>query len=268
MDSGYMTYSNLLVTIEGGAATVKLNRPERHNAFDETMIAELTDAFVKLNRDDAVRAIILDGEGDSFCAGADLEWMGKMAGFSREQNLEDARALQRMFATIDASPKPTIARVHGAAYGGGAGLVAVCDVSLAGKDAKFGFTEARLGIVPAVIAPYVVRKVGLGAAQALFVTGERFGPDVALRVGLVQEVEAFDLAGAVQKRVNAILQCGPKAIAEIKRLLRSIEGRAADQVAEETTSCIAELRVSPEGQEGIRAFLEKRNPSWSCQDAG
>lgn len=257
-----MTYTSLLVTAEGGVATVKLNRPECHNAFDVTLIAEMTDVFQRLNTDDAVRAIVLDGEGPSFCAGADLAWMGKMAGYTRDENLEDARSLQRMFAAIDMCPKATIACVHGAALGGGAGLVAVCDIAIAGKDAKFGFTEARLGIAPAVIAPYVVRKIGVGAAQALFVTGERFGTDVALRMGLVQEVEAFDLHGAVHKKVEAVLQCGPQAIAAIKLLLRSIEGCRPSDVAEETVACIADLRVSPDGQEGIRAFLEKRAAGW------
>lgn len=262
-----MSYIGLELNVEGGAATVKLNRPEVHNAFDETLIAELTDAFTRLNADDAVRVIVLDGEGSSFCAGADLTWMRKMAGYSREENLEDSRKLLHMFQAIDESPKVTIARVHGAAFGGGAGLVAVCDVALAGKDAKFGFTEARLGIAPAVIAPYVVRKIGIGAARALFLTGERFGSDVALRVGLVQEVEAFDLAGAVHKRVEAVLACGPQAIVAIKNLLKSIEGKHPAEVAEETVACIADLRVSPEGQEGIRAFLEKRTPSWMSDDS-
>jgi methylglutaconyl-CoA hydratase len=258
-----MDYTCLLLTREGGAATVKLNRPERHNAFDETLVAELTDVLERLSADETVRAIVLDGEGPSFCAGADLVWMGKMAGYTREENLEDARALHRMFAVLDASPKVTIARVHGAALGGGAGLVAVCDIAVAGKDAKFGFTEARLGIAPAVIAPYVVRKIGVAATRTLFLTGERFGPELALRVGLVDEVEAFDLAGAVHKKVEAVMQCGPQAIRTIKRLLRSIEGRSPDEVVEETVACIADLRVGDEGQEGIRAFLEKREPSWT-----
>lgn len=258
-----MPYTHLILTLEYGIATVKLNRPELHNAFDETLIAEMTQVFTELSAHDSVRVVILDAEGPTFCAGADLTWMGKMAAYTREENLEDAWALQRMFAAIDSCPKVTIACVHGAAMGGGAGLVAVCDIAVAGKDAKFGFTEARLGIAPAVILPYVVRKIGTGAAQALMVTGERFGPDVALRIGLVQEVEAFDLHGAVHKKAEAVKQCGPGAIAAVKRLLRAVDGQSQEAVAEQTVACIADLRVSPEGQEGIRAFLEKRPARWT-----
>lgn len=257
-----MTYTSLLLMTEGGVATVKLNRPELHNAFDQTLVTELTDVYTRLAADNSVRVVILDAEGPTFCAGADLAWMSRMARYTEAENLEDARMLQRMFAAIDTCPKVTIACVHGAAIGGGAGLVAVCDIALAGKDAKFAFSEARLGIAPAVIAPYVIRKTGIGAARALFLTGERFGPDVALRVGLVQEVEAFDLHGAVNKKAEGVLQCGSAAIVAIKQLLRSIEGRAPDDVAEETARCIADLRVSPEGQEGLNAFLDKRPPWW------
>jgi enoyl-CoA hydratase/carnithine racemase len=259
-----MDYTCLLLNRTDPVAEVTLNRPDVHNAFNEMLIAELTDCFARLSGDAAVRAIVLRGAGPSFCAGADMTWMGKMAGYSWEENLEDARAAQRMFAAIAECPKVTIARVHGAAIGGGAGLAAVCDIAVAAEDAKFALSEVRLGLVPAIIGPYVVEKIGIGAARALFVTGERFGAEEARRFGLVHQVApAAELDAAVQQKVDLILQAGPEAVATAKRLLRDIAGKTPQEAADITVECIASLRVSPEGQEGIRAFLEKRKPSFS-----
>ncbi len=284
-----MTNDCLLVEQNNPIATITLNRPQAHNAFDETLIGEITACFERLSDDTGVRAIVLRGAGESFCAGADLHWMRRMADYSEEENRADAANLQRMFAAIAACPKPTLARVHGAAIGGGAGLVAVCDIAIASSDTKFAFSEVRLGLVPAVIAPYVLQKIGMGASRALFVTGERFGADEALRLGLIQQVApdedyiksmgleavqrlglakqikpASELDAAVQKKIELILQAGPQAIAVAKRLLNDIADNTPEQAAETTIACIAALRVSPEGQEGIRAFLEKRKPEWSC----
>ncbi len=183
---------SLLVEERNGVAYVTLNRPQVHNAFDETLIQEITACFERLSDDTNVRAIVLRGVGESFCAGADLNWMRRMADYSEEENRADAAKLQRMFAAIAHCPKPTLARVQGAAIGGGAGLVAVCDIAIASSDTKFALSEVRLGLVPAVIAPYVLQKIGMGASRALFVTGERFGADEALRLGLVQQVVTDD----------------------------------------------------------------------------
>lgn len=261
-----MDYTHLLLDVEASLATITLNRPGLHNAFDEVLIAELTNAFTHLGENPAVRAIVLAGAGKSFCAGADLAYMGKMATYSHAENLADARAIQRMFAAIAECPKVTIARVHGAAIGGGAGLVAVCDLAISTPEAQFALSEVRLGLVPAVIAPYVVEKIGMGAARALFVTGERFGAEEALRLGLVQQVvPADELDAAIARKIALIRQAGPEAIATAKRLLRDIAGKSPNEAADLTVECIAALRVSPEGQEGIRAFLEKRKPRFAVE---
>jgi methylglutaconyl-CoA hydratase len=246
----------------GSAARVTLNRPEIHNAFDEAMISDLTTAFRSLSSDSAIRAIVLTGAGASFSAGADLDWMRRMAAYSREENLADAHALGDLFRTIWECPKVTVARVNGAALGGGAGLAAVCDVAVAADSAKFGFTEVRLGLAPAVISPYVVRKVGDGSARALFLTGDRIPASEALRIGLVNRVAPLDaLDSAVSEVTDSVMRSGPNAIAETKRLLREIEG--TPESAALTEACIADLRAHEEGQEGIRAFLEKRTPAFS-----
>jgi methylglutaconyl-CoA hydratase len=247
---------------------ITLNRPEVHNAFNETLIAELTEAFESLREDEATRVVILQGEGKSFCAGADLNWMGKMVNYSFAENLEDARALSRMFEAIDHCPKPVVGRIHGAAMGGGAGLVAVCDIAIATPEAKFAFSEVKLGLIPAVIAPYVLRKIGYGHARALFISGERFDAETALRIGLVQRVVAADqLDTEVDAVVKNLLQNGPNAIAAAKMLLHAALVLPADELRSLTVARIAELRISDEGQEGIRAFLEKRKPSFAT-DSG
>lgn len=247
---------------------ITLNRPEVHNAFNETLIAELTEAFESLREDEATRVAILQGEGKSFCAGADLNWMGKMVNYSFAENLEDARALSRMFEAIDHCPKPVVGRIHGAAMGGGAGLVAACDIAIATPEAKFAFSEVKLGLIPAVIAPYVLRKIGYGHARALFISGERFDAETALRIGLVQRVVAAEqLDAEVDAVVKNLLQNGPNAIAAAKMLLHAALVLPADELRSLTVARIAELRISDEGQEGIRAFLEKRKPRFAT-DSG
>lgn len=253
------------VTIERTPPIVRitLNRPEVHNAFNETLIAELTEAFESLREDEATRVVVLQGAGKSFCAGADLNWMGKMVNYSFAENLEDARALARMFETIDHCPKPVVGRIHGAAIGGGAGLVAVCDVAIATPTAQFAFSEVKLGLIPAVITPYVMRKIGYGNARALFITGERFSAETALRMGLIHRlVPEEQLDTEVEAVVQNLLQNGPNAMAAAKMLLHAALTLPHDEFRSLTIARIAELRVSEEGQEGIRAFLEKRKPNF------
>lgn len=245
-------------------AQVTLNRPEVHNAFNAELVARLTETFEGLRARDDVRVVVLRGEGASFCAGADLNWMSAMVNYSYAQNLDDARALARMFEVIDHCPKPVIARVHGAAMGGGVGLVAVCDLAFATPEARFAFSEVKLGLIPAVVAPYVVRKIGYGHARALFMTGERFDAETALRIGLVHRVvPAEQLDEAIQQAITNLLQNGPQAMASAKMLLHATQTLPVDELRSLTIARIAELRISPEGQEGIRAFLEKRKPSFA-----
>ena len=244
----------LRVERDGETLRVTLARPERRNAFDAGLIRELTDAFADVG--DA-RVVLLAGEGASFCAGADVEWQRSSIDLSFDENLEDALRLHRMLATVDSCPTPLVARVQGHALGGGSGLVACADVAVAAPDTVFGFTEVRLGIIPAVISPFVFAKIGPGAARRYFVTGERFSAESALRIGLVHEV-AQDLDGAVERVVGEILKSGPEATRAAKRLAR--ERPAA---GEELARIAAGLRMGTEGQEGLRAFLEKRRPSWT-----
>jgi methylglutaconyl-CoA hydratase len=240
--------SALSIARDGPVLRVTLARPERRNAFDAALIAELTEAFADVG--DA-RAVVLAGEGPSFCAGADVEWQRSSIDLSYDENVEDALRLYRMLETIDECPAPVVARVQGFALGGGSGLVACADVVLAARDAVFGFTEVRLGIVPAVISPFVLARVGPGAARRYFLTGERFEVDVALRIGLVDEV-ADDLDAALERVVSHLLAGGPTAVRAAKRLVRE-RPRGRD-----TATLAAGLRASPEGQEGLRAFLERR----------
>jgi len=240
---------------------ITLDRPDRKNAFDAELVAELTAATGKI--DTAARAVVLQSEGDTFCAGADIDWMRGMADYTLEENLADSRGLARMFRALYALPMPLVARVQGAAIGGGAGLVAVADLAVASTAATFAFTETRLGILPAVVSPYVVRKIGPAHATALFVTGLRFDALRALEIGLVEAVEQpEDLDARVEGLVAAILAGGRQAVNAAKRLVRDVEGRELDDVTELTVERIARARVGSEGQEGMRAFLEKREPSW------
>ncbi|RPE81986.1 enoyl-CoA hydratase/isomerase family protein [Vulcaniibacterium tengchongense] len=254
----------LLILHEGPVARVRLNRPELHNAFDAVLIAALTGALQAAARDGAVRAVVLEGEGPSFSAGADLHWMRGMAAADEAENREDALALARLMRTLDELPKPTIARVHGAAFGGGVGLVACCDIAVAADGTKFGLTESRLGLLPAVISPYVVEAIGARQARRWFATGETFDAATALRLGLVHEaVPAEALDAAVQRQIDLLLKAGPHAAAAAKALVRRVAaGPDRDRLDADNAALIAQLRVSPEGQEGLSAFLGKRPPSW------
>jgi methylglutaconyl-CoA hydratase len=248
---------------DGPVARIWLNRPEVRNAFDGLMVTELRKTLFDLRSVDTVRVIVLGGRGPAFCAGADLEWMRAMAAFSREENLREAQALADLFFTVYESPKPIVARVHGAALGGGAGLVAASDIPVAALGTRFGFTETRLGILPAVISPYVLGKIGESAARELFLTGERFEAVKAHEIGLVRAaVPEEDLDAAVEGRVRELLQAGPRAIADAKALIREVAYRRVEDVQRYTVERIADIRVTPEGQEGMRAFLDKRKPYW------
>jgi methylglutaconyl-CoA hydratase len=242
---------------------VFLNRPEVHNAFNEQVIAELTTCFNEANDANDIRAIVLGGHGRSFCAGADLTWMKKSADFTYEENLQDAEALANLFATIDRSNKPVIGRINGAAIGGGSGLVATCDIAVAVERARFAFSEINLGIIPAVISPYVLAKIGAASGRELFLTGELFPATRALQIGLVQYVVPEEM---LDERVNALLSAlhssGPKAIAACKELIQQVAPVPKEQAKDYTIEVIAKLRVSEEGIEGIRSFLEKRKPQW------
>ena len=258
-----MALERLELHIEGPVARVWLNRPEARNAFDGLMISELRTVLFDLRNVDQVRVIVLGGRGACFCAGADLEWMKAMASFSREENLREAQALADLFFTVYESPKPLVCRVHGAALGGGSGLVAACDLAVAAQGSQFGFTEVRLGLVPAVISPYVLGKIGESAARELFLTGERFDAEHAREIGLVRRVvPEAELNAAVEGRVAELLKAGPRAQAEAKALIHEVAWRRPEVVQRYTVERIADLRVSPEGQEGLRAFLERRKPDW------
>jgi methylglutaconyl-CoA hydratase len=258
-----MRLERVELEFHGPVARVWLNRPDVRNAFDGLMVTELRKVLFDLRTVDSVRVIVLGGRGPAFCAGADLEWMRAMTGFSREENLREAQALADLFFTVYESPKPIVARVHGAALGGGCGLVAASDIPVAALGTHFGFTEVRLGIVPAVISPYVISKIGESAARELFLTGERFEAVRAVEVGLIRSaVPEEDLDGAVDRRVDELLQAGPRAVSEAKALIREVAWRRVEDVQRYTVERIAELRTSTEGQEGMRAFLEKRKPYW------
>ena len=247
---------------DGPVTRLTLNRPEVRNAFNEHVIAELTE-WTKSVPGSGARVAVLAGSGKAFCAGADLTWMSKMVGYSREENERDAMAMSAMFNALDALPIPLIGRVHGAALGGGTGLAAVCDIVVAADDAVFGFTEAKLGILPAVISPFAVRKIGISAARELFLTGARFSATRAHQLGLVHAVTSnAELDPAVDAYVREVLTSAPDAIAGAKRLIAAVAGRAPLDVAELTAQTIAKHRVSAEGQDGMRAFLEKRQPPW------
>ncbi len=250
----------LRVEREDEILRITLARPEARNAFDASLIAELSEAFVDVGR---ARAVVLAGDGPSFSAGADIDWMRAAVDLDYEANVRDANALRQLLEAIDRCPAPVVCRVHGHALGGGCGLVAASDIAVADEDAVFAFSEVKLGIIPAVISPFALAKIGAGAARRYFLTGERFDAETALRIGLVHEVDP-DLDGAVDRVVGELLSAGPKAARWTKRLVHERPD------GPETARWIAERRSSEEGQEGLRAFLEKRPPSWrdSSADAG
>jgi methylglutaconyl-CoA hydratase len=255
---------NLLVERKDGIGRITLNRPEVRNAFDEALIAALAKAFAELDADTNVRAVVLAGNGPAFCAGADLNWMKRMAGYSHDENVRDARGLADMLATLDRMTKPTIARVHGPAFAGGTGLVAACDIAVGTPEATFCFSEAKLGLSPATISPYVMRAIGPRAASRYFLTAEVFGGEEALRIGLLSAlVPAAELDAFIGQLLDHLLAGGAAAHARIKELVRDVAGRPIDdKLKAETARRIAEIRASPEGKEGIASFLEKRKPSW------
>jgi methylglutaconyl-CoA hydratase len=247
-----------------GVARVMLDRPEVRNAFDDSLIAALTKTLQALDGDSSVRAVVLGGNGTAFCAGADLNWMKRMAGYGQEENVRDARALADMLSTLDRMAKPTIARVHGPAFAGGTGLVAACDIAVGTPEAKFCFSEAKLGLSPATISPYVMRSIGAREASRYFLTAEVFDAQEALRIGMLSAlVPAAELDAMIDSLLKNLLAGGPAAHARIKELIRNVAGRPVDEALKaDTARRIAEIRVSPEGREGIASFLEKRKPKW------
>ena len=258
-------YGTIEVSERNEIALVTLNRPDVHNAFNETLVAELTDALRTLDANPRVRAIILLATGKSFCAGADLKWMERMAGYAYEQNIADAGALARLLQTLAGVGKPTIARVHGAAFGGGVGLIACCDIAIATQNATFALSEAKLGLIPATIGPYVVEAIGARHARRYMITAERFDAGEAYRIGLVHDltssVEALD--ARINEILGALMLAGPHAQKAAKALVRAVAHRPIDErVVADTAERIAAIRASDEGREGIAAFLTRRSPAW------
>ncbi len=256
----------LLTEIDAGIGIITLNRPERHNALDDVMIAELSGAILSMANDPLVRLIVLSSLGESFCAGADLDWMRRAAGYGSEENRRDAGALAEMLRRIAECPKPVIARVQGPAYGGGVGMIAACDIAVASFEARFALTEVKLGLIPAVISPYVIAAIGERHARRYMLTAEAFSAAEAYRLGLIHEMVADEasLDAALGEWVEAILRNGPVALTEAKALIRAVAGQPlTPALIADTVERIARVRVSPEGQEGIAAFLEKRRPGWA-----
>src|SRR3954468_1082338 len=250
----------LLVEKKDGVAWVTLNRPEVRNAFDDSLISQLKNVFEDIKNDKAIRALVLAGNGPAFCAGADLNWMKRMAGYGYEENLADAQALADMLSALDRMPKPTIARVHGPAFAGGTGLVAACDIAVGTSQAKFCFSEAKLGLSPATISPHVIRAIGERAARRYFLTAEIFDAEEAFRIGMLS-VLTEKLDETIDGLLKHLLAGGPEALAKIKELISTVSSRQVDPaLVAETAKRIAEIRVSPEGKEGIGSFLEKRKP--------
>ncbi len=254
----------LQVTRDGSVATLTLNRPDIHNAFNAALIADLHTACDDLARDTTVRVVVLTGAGASFCAGADINWMRESLDYTHAENLTDAARLDAMLATLNSLPQAVVARVHGAALGGGMGLLACCDIVIAAEDARFGFTEVRLGLLPAVIARYVTPRIGAGHARALFVSGQRFDVTRAQAIGLVHQVTPTDtIDTAIERAVADLLRCGPQAITASKALIQAVTTLPSEDSRQYVIEAIAAARTGPEGQEGLRSFLEKRTPEWS-----
>lgn len=254
---------SLIVSHQDGVAVLTLDRPDVHNAFDDTLIGALTEAYARAGADPRVRAILLAANGPSFCAGADLTWMRRMAGYSQAENLADAERLGALMRTIDTCPKPTLARVQGSAFAGAIGLIACSDIVVAVPEALFAVTEVRIGLIPAVISPYLVRAMGARQARRYFLTAERFTAETALALGLVHEVVAAqDLDAAIARHLKALSAGSPAAQAATKDLVAAVDRPLADDVIADTARRIAHQRASADGREGLTAFLEKRKPQW------
>jgi methylglutaconyl-CoA hydratase len=258
---------HLQLHFDAGVATVALNRPEVRNAFNDEVIAELTAAFSELEDRAEVRCVVLAGHGPAFCAGADLNWMKRMAGYSREENLADAAALANMLRAIYRCPKPTIARIQGDVYAGGTGLVAACDIAVSADTAHYCLSEVKLGLIPATISPYVIRAMGARAAHRYFLTAERFSAAEALRIGFVHEVVTADrLDAKVAELAQALVQAGPAAVKACKALVQDVAEKVITRLLiDRTVQNIADIRTSDEGREGIQSFLQKRKPNWLVQ---
>jgi methylglutaconyl-CoA hydratase len=254
----------LKIDIQKNVAYVYLDRPEVHNAFNDELIARITEAFTDLGRRDNIRVIVLCANGKSFCAGADLNWMKRMVEYSHDENVADARAVGQMFLAIAKCPKPVIARVHGAALGGGAGLVAACDIGIAIESVQFGFTEVKLGIIPAIISPFVIAKIGPGRAREFFITGERFLAPVAMTIGLIQHVVSHEgaLDALVESKISQILTSAPGAIAAAKELICGVSSQNLEDALAFASEAIAKSRAGNEGQAGMHAFLARQRPPW------
>jgi methylglutaconyl-CoA hydratase len=261
-------YRHLITSISNGVSYVTLNRPEVRNALNEVLIDELTDCFRTISEDVNVRVVILNGAGSVFCAGGDMNWMQRSINFSPEENRRDARTLAEMYRAIDECAQPVIACVHGAALGGGMGLCSVSDIVLAAPDVQFGFTEVKLGIVPAVISPFILKKIGENHARRYFLTSELFKTEVAKEIGLVHEILSLEqIPARAETLAKQILANGPQAVREAKKLVREIIRKPMDVALDHAVDLISHLRTSPEGQEGLRSFLEKRAPSWKPTSA-
>jgi methylglutaconyl-CoA hydratase len=255
--------STVIVEKDGTVARISLNRPDIKNAFNDELLKELEASFRAFASDLAIRAVVLTGKGTAFCAGADLDWMKRVKDYTLEENIADSRLLADALKAIAECPKPVIGRINGTAIGGGTGLVAACDVTVAVDNAVFAFSETRLGLVPAVISPYLARKMGMRNVQEYFLTAQRFSADQARELGLVNYVaSAEEIDSVVDGLVQATLKCGPNALTAAKELLRTIEGKSPGEVEKYTVELIARLRQSDEGQEGMNSFLDKRKPSW------
>lgn len=257
-------YQTIRLTLEKKVARITFNRPEVHNAFNTAMIAELADVFEQLKRDESVRVIVLTGEGQSFCAGADINWMREIIHYSYEQNLQESLQLAEALHRLYTLPKPTVAMVNGTAIGGGNGFLSACDIAVAAEEARFGLSEVKIGLVPAAISPYVIRKIGESKAREYFLTGKRIPARKAREIGLVNEVVPLKrLKSAVDDLVKLLLTSGPEALASCKELIFRVPQLSLEEAKEFTARMIANLRISEEGQEGMAAFLEKRKPKWN-----
>jgi methylglutaconyl-CoA hydratase len=256
-------YQTIEHTVSNGVATIALNRPEVHNAFNDVMIRELTDLLVRLNESGDLRVVVLTGRGRSFCAGADLNWMKRQVDYTHEENIADAMELAELMYALYTFPVPTIARVNGATIGGGTGLVAACDIAIAADRSRFSLSEVKIGLVPACISPYVLKRIGEKNAREFFLTGERMTAAKAMEIGLVNDVASEDaIDSVIEKWVQRLISSGPHALATCKELIQNVPQMSLSQAREYTAKVIADLRVGDEGQEGMKAFFEKRKPKW------